>query len=98
MNGHRWGAEGPPLEAYSRVTNPKGFVSLHDCSNHSESLHQNRIARCDCSNEAALFCSPKCSDLDLEARSKALCNRTNKKPVLRRVQFSATPAAAEVPG
>jgi len=30
MNGHRWGAEGPPLEAYSRVTNPDRFASLHD--------------------------------------------------------------------
>jgi hypothetical protein len=30
MNGHRWGAEGPPLEAYSRVTNPERFASLHD--------------------------------------------------------------------
>jgi hypothetical protein len=30
MNGHRWGAEGPPLEAYSRVTNPQRFASLHD--------------------------------------------------------------------
>ena len=29
MNGHRWGAEGPPLEAYSRVTNPERFASLH---------------------------------------------------------------------
>ena len=30
MNGHRWGAEGPPLEAYSRVTNPERFAPLHD--------------------------------------------------------------------
>ena len=30
MNGHRWGPEGPPLEAYSRVTNPERFASLHD--------------------------------------------------------------------
>jgi hypothetical protein len=30
MNGHHWGAEGPPLEAYSRVTNPERFASLHD--------------------------------------------------------------------
>jgi Family of unknown function (DUF6226) len=30
MNRHRWGAEGPPLEAYSRVTNPERFASLHD--------------------------------------------------------------------
>jgi hypothetical protein len=30
MNGDPWGAEGPPLEAYSRVTNPKRFASLHD--------------------------------------------------------------------
>jgi hypothetical protein len=29
MNGHRWGAAGPPLEAYSRVTNPERFASLH---------------------------------------------------------------------
>ena len=29
MNGHRWGAEGPPPEAYSRVTNPKRFAPLH---------------------------------------------------------------------
>jgi hypothetical protein len=30
MNGDRWGAEGPPLEAYSRVTNQERFASLHD--------------------------------------------------------------------
>jgi hypothetical protein len=29
MNGNRWGAEGPPLEAYSRVTDPERFGSLH---------------------------------------------------------------------
>jgi hypothetical protein len=29
MNGNRWGAEGPPLEAYSRVTDPERFASLH---------------------------------------------------------------------
>jgi hypothetical protein len=32
MNGHRWGAEGPPPEAYSRVTNPGRFSSLHDAA------------------------------------------------------------------
>ena len=32
MNGHRWGAEGPPPEAYSRVTNPGRFLSLHDAA------------------------------------------------------------------
>ena len=30
MNGHRWGAAGPPLEAYSRVTNPERFACLHN--------------------------------------------------------------------
>jgi len=30
MNAHRWEAAGPPLEAYSRVTNPERFVFLHD--------------------------------------------------------------------
>jgi len=29
MIGNRWGVEGPPLEAYSRVTNPERFGSLH---------------------------------------------------------------------
>jgi hypothetical protein len=29
MNGHRWGTAGPPLEAYSRVTDPERFASLH---------------------------------------------------------------------
>jgi hypothetical protein len=29
MNGNRWGAEGPPLEAYSRVTDPERFGCLH---------------------------------------------------------------------
>jgi hypothetical protein len=32
MNGHRWGAEGPPPEAYSRVTNPKRFAPPHAAS------------------------------------------------------------------
>jgi len=30
MSAHRWGAAGPPLEAYSRVTNRERFASLHD--------------------------------------------------------------------
>ena len=30
MNGHSWGPEGPPLEAYSRVTNSERFAPLHD--------------------------------------------------------------------
>ncbi len=30
MNGHRWGAEGSPLKAYSRATNSERFASLHD--------------------------------------------------------------------
>jgi len=29
MSRHRWGAEGPPLEAYSRVTNAERFAPLH---------------------------------------------------------------------
>jgi hypothetical protein len=29
MSGNRWGAEGPPLEAYSRVTDAERFGSLH---------------------------------------------------------------------
>ena len=29
MNGRRWGIEGPPLEAYSRITNPERFEPLH---------------------------------------------------------------------
>ena len=28
--GDRWGPEGPPTEAYSRVTNPERFAPLHD--------------------------------------------------------------------
>ena len=30
MSGNRWGSEGPPPEAYSRVTNPERFRPLHD--------------------------------------------------------------------
>jgi hypothetical protein len=30
MNGDKWGPGGPPLEAYSRVTNPERFAFLHD--------------------------------------------------------------------
>ena len=29
MRGNRWGIEGPPEEAYSRVTNPEPFQPLH---------------------------------------------------------------------
>ena len=29
MSGDRWGIEGPPEEAYSRVTNPERFQPLH---------------------------------------------------------------------
>ena len=30
MRGDRWGIDGPPEEAYSRVTNPERFQPLHD--------------------------------------------------------------------
>jgi len=30
VNGHRWGAAGPPFEAYSRVTNAERFACLYD--------------------------------------------------------------------
>ena len=30
MSGNRWGSEGPPPEAYSRVTDPERFRTLHD--------------------------------------------------------------------
>ena len=29
FEGSRWGPEGPPDEAYSRVTNPERFLPLH---------------------------------------------------------------------
>ena len=29
MSRDRWGPEGPPKEAYSRVTNPERFLPLH---------------------------------------------------------------------
>ena len=29
MYGDKWGIEGPPKEAYSRVTNPERFQPLH---------------------------------------------------------------------
>ena len=32
MRGDRWGIEGPPEEAYSRVTNPERFQPLHDAA------------------------------------------------------------------
>lgn len=32
MNGHRWGFAGPPREAYSRVTDPERFATLHDAA------------------------------------------------------------------
>ena len=32
MRGNRWGPEGPPPEAYSRVTNPERFRPLHDAA------------------------------------------------------------------
>ena len=32
MRGDRWGIEGPPKEAYSRVTNPERFQPLHDAA------------------------------------------------------------------
>ena len=30
MSGNRWGIEGPPPEAYSRITDPERFRALHD--------------------------------------------------------------------
>ena len=32
MRGDRWGTDGPPQEAYSRVTNPERFQPLHDAA------------------------------------------------------------------
>ena len=32
MRGNGWGVEGPPEEAYSRVTNPERFQPLHDAA------------------------------------------------------------------
>ena len=32
MRGGRWGIEGPPEEAYFRVTNPERFQPLHDAA------------------------------------------------------------------
>ena len=32
MRGDRWGSDGPPDEAYSRVTNPERFQPLHDAA------------------------------------------------------------------
>ncbi len=32
MRRYRWGTEGPPEEAYSRVTNPERFQPLHDAA------------------------------------------------------------------
>ena len=32
MRGDRWGSDGPPEEAYSRVTNPGRFQPLHDAA------------------------------------------------------------------
>ena len=32
MSGGRWGPEGPPEEAYSRVTNPERYLPLHDAA------------------------------------------------------------------
>ena len=32
MRGNRWGIEGPPEEAYSRVTDPERFQPLHDAA------------------------------------------------------------------
>ena len=32
MRGDSWGTDGPPEEAYSRVTNPERFQPLHDAA------------------------------------------------------------------
>ena len=41
VNGGRWGVEGPPAEAYSRITNPERFAPLHDAAlAHLERLQQ----------------------------------------------------------
>jgi hypothetical protein len=40
--GSRWGPEGPPPEAYSRVTNPERFAPLHDIAAESLDRLQSR--------------------------------------------------------
>ena len=42
MNGRRWGIEGPPLEAYSRITNPERFEPLHPAA----LAHIERLQKC----------------------------------------------------
>jgi uncharacterized protein DUF6226 len=41
VNGSKWGLEGPPPEAYSRITNPERFEPLHHVAlTHLERLQQ----------------------------------------------------------
>jgi hypothetical protein len=41
MNGRGWGVEGPPPEAYSRITNPERFEPLH----HAALAHLERLQK-----------------------------------------------------
>jgi hypothetical protein len=42
MNGRKWGIEGPPPEAYSRLTNPERFEPLHPAA----LAHLERLQKC----------------------------------------------------
>lgn len=61
MTGHRWGPEGPPIEAYSRVTNAERFVSLHEVA--TKLLDRLKLA----------FCVERTEGYDLDRELEAGC-------------------------
>ncbi len=88
MSGSRWGPEGPPKEAYSRVTNPERFAPLHDFA---INLLANLEAEFDVQRSEGYDLDPELEAGDLARPSVKLTPRSNDAaPIL--VVFTDFPA------
>jgi hypothetical protein len=65
MRGNRWGPEGPPEDAYSRVTEPERFAPLHDFA---AELLDRLEATYDVESEAGLGLDPYLESVGTPAR------------------------------
>jgi hypothetical protein len=81
MRGNRWGPEGPPEDAYSRITEPERFSPLHD---YAAAMLDGLEATFDVESEERLGLDP-----DLEIRDPA-------RPTRRLIPRSPTAAPIAV--
>lgn len=72
MRGSRWGFDGPPQDAYGRITEPERFAPLHDFA---AALLDRLVARYDVDADAAFGLDP-----DLEQRYEPARETRRVKP------------------